>query len=193
MDTSKNLLRNAQADPRSDAWNRFVRIYTPLISRWLNRFGVSPNDIPDLTQDVMLAAATELENFEHNGRTGAFRSWLRTVALFRCRRHWRKQKAHDAVTHFDSVNQHLNELADEESDLTQQWDSEHDAFVLRGLFELLEREFDEQTLRVFFQLTINEQPPLDVATEFGVPIGTIYKSKFRVMKRLREFAARYLD
>ena len=84
MDTSHNLLRHAKSDFESEAWDRLVYIYEPLIVRWLTRFGISVRDIPDITQEVFLAAAHDLVRFEHNGRPGAFRNWLKTIALNRC-------------------------------------------------------------------------------------------------------------
>ncbi|MCA9212527.1 MAG: sigma-70 family RNA polymerase sigma factor [Planctomycetales bacterium] len=192
MDTSHNLLRNAK-ESHSDAWNRFVRVYTPLISRWLTRFGVAASDLPDLTQEVLLAAATDLNKFEHSGRPGAFRTWLRTVALHRCRRHWRQQQRNVSVARSDSISQQLSELADANSELTVLWNLEHDAFVLRGMFEILEREFDKQTLAVFFRLTLYEQKPAVVAKQERLPIGRVYKSKYRVMARLRQLAGKFLD
>ena len=139
VDTSLNLLRSAKSDFRSETWNRFVRIYTPLISRWLSRFGVSMSEVPDLTQDVLLAAATQMSRFEHNGRRGAFRSWLRAVSLNRCRRHWQKKQRQVSIERFEAVTQQLNDLSDPTSELAEMWDKEHDQYVLRGLFEILER------------------------------------------------------
>ena len=193
VDTSHNLLRDAKADFRSENWNRFVRIYSPLIARWLSRFGASTAEIPDLTQDVLLAASTDLARFEHNGRKGAFRNWLRTVALHRCRRHWQQKQRQITAHQFDTASQQIDELSDPRSELSEMWDREHDEYVLRGLFELLERDFDGTSLEVFRRLTILGESPAECAQRFGWTIGRVYKVKYRVMRRLRENGQMFLE
>ena len=154
---------------------------------------MSSRDIPDLTQDVLLAAAKDISVFEHNGRQGAFRAWLRTVTLNRCRRHWNTIQRTVTKVNDSSVEKELLEFADPKSELTDIWNAEHDAFVLKGLFEMLEREFDEQTLQVFLRVTIYQHSPTEVAKDNGWLVGKVYKAKFRIMKRLRECAMTYLD
>lgn len=193
MDTSQNLLRRIKTSFHSEEWNRFVRIYTPLISRWLTRFGIADADVPDLTQEVLHAAATDVTRFEHNGRQGAFRNWLRTIALNRCRRHWRKQSRQPGSQKWESVAEQLDELADPLSELSRKWDQEHDSYVLRGLFEAMEREFDLEALQVFDELVLQEQAPSQVAQNHGWTVGKVYKTKFRIMQRLRQNGRRFLD
>ena len=193
VDTSQDLLNNVQADPQSQEWSRFVRIYTPLIVRWLERFDVAIADRPDLTQEVLLAAASSIESFQHSGRIGAFRTWLRTITLNRCRRHWQAKKRSLTQAQIDSVDQQLDEFADPHSELTAAWDAEHDAFVLQGLFETLAREFDQTAITAFVQVTMQQLPVADVARQLGWPVGRVYKVKYRIMKRLNECAGRYLD
>jgi RNA polymerase sigma-70 factor (ECF subfamily) len=192
VDTSLDLLRRAQLSFGSEAWNRFVRIYTPLIARWLGRFGISETDVPDLTQDVLLTAAMELREFEHNGRRGAFRTWLRLIARNRCRRHWERHRREISLE-AETMLSKLDELADPQCELIRTWDREHDAYVLRGLFDALERYFDPKTLQVFHEVMFLEQSPVEVARKHGWPVGRVYKAKFRVIQRLRENGQRFLE
>lgn len=91
------------------------------------------------------------------------------------------------------MNQWLDELADPNSELADTWNREHDEYVLRGLFELLEREFDADSLRAFYQVTILGLSPKDVAERCEMTIGRVYKSKYRIMRRLREAGRLFLD
>ena len=43
---------------------------------------IRPSDVDDLVQEVLAVVLRELPQFEHNGRTGAFRRWLRTILLW---------------------------------------------------------------------------------------------------------------
>ena len=67
-------------------------IYEPLIVGWVFRAGIDESDVSDVTQEVLTALCQELTNFEHNGRTGAFRNWLKMITVNRCRRYWSSKK-----------------------------------------------------------------------------------------------------
>src|SRR5437870_2280875 len=86
--TSKSLLMRARSREEA-AWGRFVTLYQPLIRGWLISNSVLPQDADDLTQDVLAVVVRELEQFDHLGRVGSFRSWLRTVTVNRAREFWR--------------------------------------------------------------------------------------------------------
>jgi len=66
-----------------------VDLYQPLIHGWLIRNKVRPQDADDLCQDVLANVVKGLAAFEHSGRPGAFRNWLRTIAVNRSRAVWR--------------------------------------------------------------------------------------------------------
>ncbi|MBV8556257.1 MAG: sigma-70 family RNA polymerase sigma factor, partial [Planctomycetaceae bacterium] len=72
-DTSPSLLERLHDQSDSEAWERMVAIYTPLIRGWLQRYNLSGADADDLTQDVLGVVVRELPSFRHNQRRGAFR------------------------------------------------------------------------------------------------------------------------
>ena len=84
METSKSLLDAVRDSPESEAWFRLVSIYDPLIAGWLRRSGVGESEVLDITQEVLSAVVQQFPKFEHNGRTGAFRNWLKRITYFRC-------------------------------------------------------------------------------------------------------------
>src|SRR5262245_6266972 len=88
QDTQTSLLLRARQGEVA-AWQRLVDLYQPLIRGWLVRQQVRPVDVEDLTQDVLAAVVKDLPRFEHAGRPGAFRSWLRTITVNRARAFWR--------------------------------------------------------------------------------------------------------
>lgn len=52
---------------------------------WLRRYALQTADADDLVQDVCGVLVSELPAFEHNGRRGAFRCWLRGIMVNRLR------------------------------------------------------------------------------------------------------------
>ena len=77
----------------ADAWEDLTGLYRPLIVGWLNRQGVPASDLDDVTQDILLSVVKQLPAFEHSGRRGAFRSWLRVIACRRTADYWRAADA----------------------------------------------------------------------------------------------------
>ena len=96
-ETSLSLLERIQQTADSASWNRLVEIYSPLMVRWLGNYGVQGADADDLLQEVLAVVAQELPRFDHNQRTGAFRSWLRKILVNRLRGFWRSQKQQPPV------------------------------------------------------------------------------------------------
>src|SRR5262245_12704866 len=91
-DTPVTFLNRLCLRPDEDAWKRFVDLYAPLIRGWLGRYSVSDEDAEDLAQEVLAVVVRELPSFEHNRQRGAFRSWLRTVAVNQLRVLWRSRR-----------------------------------------------------------------------------------------------------
>ena len=184
MKTSKLLLQRAKENHQSEDWNRLVSIYAPLIRRWLTRCGVHENDTLDLAQEVLCTLVTDLPRFEHNGRTGAFRNWLRTITVNRCRRLWEQKKRHVPLAGSMDGQVLLQQLADPKSETSKRWDQEHDQFVLSRVLQLLTQEFDETTMEAFRRSAIEGQTAKHIAEQLEVSVGQVYKYKFRVMQRL---------
>src|SRR5215472_10369055 len=147
-ETRQRLLFRARAG-EADAWEDLTGLYRPLILGWLNRQGVPARDLEDLSQDVLLSVVKHLPTFEHSGRRGAFRSWLRTIVCSRTSDYWRAVDAGAQAEGGSGATAALQQIADPDSDLNRQWDEEHDSYVLNCLLDLVEEEFEPPTLRAF--------------------------------------------
>jgi RNA polymerase sigma-70 factor (ECF subfamily) len=185
-DTSASLL-NRLRDPRAaDAWKRLCDLYTPLLHLWLRSAGLQPADCEDLSQRVLEVLCRQLPLFQHNGRAGAFRAWLRAIVSNLLRELWRQRKAAESGAILD-------QLADPSTDLSRRWDEQHDRHVLHALMEAVRHEFAETTWKAFCRLTLDEVPAPVVAGELGLTVNGVYGAKFRVLARLRQEAAGLLD
>jgi RNA polymerase sigma-70 factor (ECF subfamily) len=108
--TRQSLLLRAQTgDPAS--WEHLVTIYQPLIRGWLRQQAVHPQDADDLTQEVLTILARQLPRYQHSGRTGSFRSWLRTITVNRAREYWRAGRCRADVVGGTSFQDFLTRTA----------------------------------------------------------------------------------
>jgi len=130
-ETSLSLLDRARQDSRNHSWERLANLYSPWLRNWLVRDGVQTADSDDLVQEVLLTVSRELPQFEHSGRVGAFRSWLRTILVHRLRDFWRSKKYRPAATGGSSWAEQLEQLADESSNASHESSSES-TFHRRG-------------------------------------------------------------
>jgi RNA polymerase sigma-70 factor (ECF subfamily) len=169
-----------------------VGLYQPLIHGWLLRQHVLPQEAEDLTQDVLAVVVKELPRFEHAGRPGAFRAWLRTVTVNRARLYWREGSARAGGAGRVALAT-IEELADPDSSLSRLWDEEHDAHLLQRLLALMEQEFEPATLQAFRRLTFDAASGQQVADELGMSLAAVYGAKSRVLQRLRQEAEGLLD
>jgi RNA polymerase sigma-70 factor (ECF subfamily) len=190
--TQQSLLLRARQGEEA-AWRRLVELYRPLVYGWLVRRQVRSEDAEDLTQEVMAVLVKELPSFEHAGRPGAFRSWLRGITVHRALGFWRAGSMRATAVGGSDVLHHINQLADPASELSTRWDEEHDDHVLRRLLELMEQEFEPETLRAFHRLTFDGASGQQVAAELGMNLAAVYAAKSRVLRRLRQEAAGLLD
>src|SRR5439155_24190258 len=87
----------------------------------------------------------------------------------------------------------LDNLADEQSDLSQQWDQEHDRHVTRQLLELIKPSFEPTTWTAFERVALEGAAPSAVAAELGITVNAVFIAKSRVMSRLRQEGRDLLD
>lgn len=190
--TRHSLLVRARAGS-AEAWQLLTDLYRPLIAGWLRRHGASPQDVDDLTQDVLITVVTHLAKFDHSGRPGAFRAWLRTLAINRVRNLWRSTNGRQVGTGGNDFQKLAGQLEDPSEELSRRWDEEHDRYLLRCLLDLVEREFEPATMRAFRRLTLDGVCAADVARELGISVAAVYVAKSRVLKRIREEAEGLID
>ncbi len=192
-DTSATLLERLSDRGDQGAWRRLVDLYTPLIRSWLGHQGVSAIDAEDLTQEVLAVVVRQVSGFRHNGRPGAFRTWLRTIATNCLRQSWRSRRREPHQTRPPDLDSALDQLEDPKSDLARRWDQEHDEYVLSRLMELIEPEFTPATWLAFRRQVVDGEPARTVAADLGLTVNAVLIAKSRVLSHLRRNADGFVD
>jgi RNA polymerase sigma-70 factor (ECF subfamily) len=192
-ETSVSLLERLRLTPDEADWRRLVEVYTPLLSGWLRRHLLPAADTDDLVQEVLAVLVRELPHFEHNRRPGAFRNWLRTIAVHRLRDFWRARQHRPEAAGGSDFLSSLDQLEDPASGLSQLWDAEHDRHVVARLLEMIRGDFQPATWQAFAGVMLDGHKPAEVAARLGVSVNAVLLAKSRVLHRLREEGAGLID
>jgi len=147
--TPVSLLERLRSQPEPKDWHWFLQLYRPLIRGWLHRHRLQEVDVEDLGQDVLAVVVQELPHFRHDGRAGAFRSWLRQVTVNRLRTWWRSRCRHPQGSGDSDFLHMLDQLEDTSSALSRRWDQEHDHHLVRQLLRLVQGDFEPVSWQAF--------------------------------------------
>ncbi|MEK6238236.1 MAG: sigma-70 family RNA polymerase sigma factor, partial [Planctomycetales bacterium] len=177
-------------DGDGQAWEELNRLYRPLICNWLRRFELQPSDVEDLTQDVMIVVASKVDEFSHNGRLGAFRAWLRTTTVHLTMNFLRKKRPASVGSNSFLELQQLN---DAESELSREFNREHDRHVVKSLLKKITPQFKPSTVEAFRLHVVEEMNASQTAQQLGLTVKAVHIAKSRVLRRLRESAADWFD
>lgn len=184
--TRLTLLERVRNTQTGDSWAEFAAVYDSLIGSWLRQQAIPDFDADDIRQEVMQTVVKEIGRFEHNGRTGAFRSWLRLITANRMRRLWQQRKRRPADYGGVDAGSLADQLHDDSSRLTHVWDADHDRFVLNRLLGLVAGRFSEKSLAAFRRIAIAQEPAEAVASDLGMSLGAARVAQHRVLKAMKQ-------
>lgn len=187
-ETSLSLLQQMRESPKQEAWDRLHRLYEPLIRKWLIRYQLQPNDADDVTQEVLLAVSKDIQAFDHNGRPGAFRAWMKGILVNRLRKFWHSRDRRPAASGGSDMHRRLEELNDPASHATLIWNQEHDQHVLAQLMAIVESQVEPTTWAAFQMTAFEGVKPQLAAETLGISLNAVLIAKSRVLSRLRQEA-----
>ena len=73
-----SLLEQAKIHDRT-AWEKLVRLYSPLVYEWCRKSGLPPDAAEVVGQEVFAAVFTSIANFRKDQPGDTFRGWLRRI------------------------------------------------------------------------------------------------------------------
>jgi RNA polymerase sigma-70 factor (ECF subfamily) len=171
-----SLIERLRQPQDVEAWDWFVRLYTPLLYAWARSTGRQAADAADLVQEVLALLVRKLPTFRYD-QDGSFRGWLRTVLRNKHREMLRRR--HPPAAEGDV----LDDLPDPAGDPFGEEDYRHE--VLRRALALLRPDFEPATWEAFHQTVALGRPTAEVAAELGLSANAVRLARFRVLRRLR--------
>ena len=175
--TPVSLLERLRQPGDTLAWDRFVRLYTPLLYHWLRRTGLQQADAADLVQDVLTVLVTKLPEFIYQ-RGKSFHGWLRTLVMNRWR-DLRKRK---------SLVQASGGVADDAIDpdpLESFIETEYRGRLALQALRIMRTDFQPATFQAVWELIVDGNSAEAVAKKYRFTLGALYAAKCRVLARLR--------
>lgn len=178
------LMRVRQQEPR--AWSRLVYLYGPVVYAWCRRVGLQDSDAEEVGQEVFRAVASGIERFRRESGSDTFRGWLWGIAQNKLKDHWRRQSKQPAALGGSSAQKRFEQLAEPATANSLDPGGAGEALhVLRRACELVKRDFQERSWNAFWQVTVEEKPPAEVAEALCMSRTAVYIAKSRILHRLR--------
>jgi RNA polymerase sigma-70 factor (ECF subfamily) len=190
--TSLSLLGRVRAG-ESQAWQRLVALYRPLVHHWCRRSGVIDDDAEDIVQEVFATAAARIDTFRHDRPGDTFRGWLcgihRNKILAFHRRRGQQPQASGGSALFHLLEQVPDSAEESPSDVSVADDPADDdeiTALFRRAMALVQTEFASGTWAAFWGTAVEGRPTRDLAAELGVSPTAVRMAKSRVLRRLRQ-------
>jgi RNA polymerase sigma-70 factor (ECF subfamily) len=90
-------------------------------------------------------------------------------------------------------SQQIEQLEDDTSRASREWNLEHDRHVLARLMDEIRPRFEPKTWEAFYRQVFGEERADTVAAELEMPLNSVYVARSRVLSALRREAAGLID
>lgn len=177
LDTSPSLLKDLATASNSSAWERFLRLYGPLLVRWNKHWGLQQADAEDVAQEIAAHVFGSIDQFEHR-HAGSFRAWLKAIAFNKIR-HLRDRKARRTEHSLEAVGPLV-------ACHGRDWGNGYAEDIFSRSLELIRKEFSPNTWEVFQRVHFAGENPMSVGLGHGMSRNAVYLACGRVLGRLKE-------
>lgn len=180
LDTATSfVLRLSQSEPQ--AWEDFAVHYSRMMRTWMKPWKIPADDVEDILQDTYLRVLAGVQKFRHQG-PGTFRTWLKRLS----RSCWLKVVEQSAFR--QNISLDVEATLSEETMLSI--DREIDALIEREYMQYVldrtRRRVSKQIWEAYRLTALDGKVGEEAASQLGVSLEVIYKSKSRFIERLRE-------
>jgi len=182
---SSTLLERVKAQD-SEAWQRLVELYAPLIYRWCRHCGLSPEDARDIVQDVFRSVIKSIGDFRATQRPGNFRAWLRGITRHRILDHFRDRQGLPRAVGGTGAQEKLQQVPEPSEPSTRDAPPQEEDALWHRALQSIRAEFEDRTWEAFWRVAIDARSPAEVAAELGMSVPGVYQAKSRVLRRVRQ-------
>jgi len=181
--TSMSLLEQAKIHDRT-AWEKLVRLYSPLVYEWCRKSGLPPDAAEVVGQEVFAAVFTSIANFRKDQPGDTFRGWLRRIVQRKRADYIDSAKRQPKAIGGEEAHVLFHALPGDNPDAFGETSEEKFALYLRAI-ELIQSEFNHVDFAAFIQIVVHERPVKDIATELSISENSVYLAKSRILKHVK--------
>jgi RNA polymerase sigma-70 factor (ECF subfamily) len=185
LTTSLTLLERLRKNA-DGAWDRFVRLYQPLLLVWARRQGLQEADALELTQEVLVKLLLLLPTYQR-GEGQSFRGWLYRVTTNQCVDFRRRRRAILPLPPAEDL------AASDPPSVVELEEAEYRRLLVHRTLELIRGDFNEPTWAAFLGVRVEGRPAREVAGQLGLSANAVYLACHRVLTRIKEELAGLLD
>ena len=182
--TRNTLLVKLAGEEFESAWREFSKQYEPAIYRFARRRGLQHTDAIEVTQQVMLSVMKSAQRWAEDEPPEHFRGWLKRVASNRLINIVQRDAKHRGVG--GSGQLAFGQQSEQSDKHNQLWAAEENRAILRIAAENIRNEFAADSWRAFERTLLGGESVESVATELKKSAGSIYASRARIMRRLKQ-------
>jgi len=189
--THLTLLQRLSLGTDERSWREFVEVYGPLLKSYARRRGAGEQEAEDVCQDVLGVVAAQVKSFNHSGRPGAFRAWLRRITIRKVAQLLADKHRQPGAQGGSAALDMMASLPDPSGDdVDEIWEKEWQERKLEIALRRTREEVLPHTWDVFELTVLNNVKPSVAAARLRMPLAKVYVYKSRVTQRVREAAAR---
>ncbi len=182
--TRPTLLSRVRDSGDARAWEEFYAIYAPILFRFSRSQGLPSDEAEEVRDQCLEVLARKIPSFDYDRQKGAFKSWLFRIARGKVIDQLRRRREERADT------QELLALADPRPTPEEEWERNWHDEHLKYALEQARLEVSERSYRAFSLLLVHDQTVPQVCEALEMNPNQVYKSKMRVLDRVRQVLKR---
>jgi RNA polymerase sigma factor (sigma-70 family) len=190
-DTRESLIARICDTGNSEAWTEFVRIYEPVVLRFIQRHDMQYADAAEVTQEVLSCIAKSIESWDGDRLHSTFRGWLYRITRNRTIDFLRKRRIEQART---AGQEHgLSQFAAKDDTESKEFQAEYEKQLFHWAAEKIKPTFKPVNWQAFWMSTVEGQPIEQVAERLQIECGAVYVARSRIMARLSKLIQERLN
>ncbi len=164
-------------------------MYWPLIFQAARGQRLQDADARDVTQCVLIRVSEHVESFVPDRNRARFRTWLARLTRNAIVDHLRSRSSLRVSVPADEPQE--LEIHDAEDEIEQLIERDYQRHVFRWAASVVEPEFSREAWQAFWQTTVAGQSIAATAQQLGRSTGSVYTSRSRIMRRLKEQVCKF--
>jgi len=185
--TRHTLIERALDHSENAAWEEFIAFYKHLVLSILEQYRVSPNDIADLTQVIMIKVSAKLNTYDPS--KGKFRTWLGTLTRNEIIMYYRHQQSKKAQVNANNNSEEILASLSTHSNHDQIVEREWQNHIAKIAWDNIQRDFSANAL-TSFDLYVKGLDNESIALQTSLSTRSVIIFRSRIKKALRDEADR---